>query len=144
MTRRSTGEKAAFPWRSLPSHSLVCAPTAGNIAAFIENYNKDLNSLYNCIYYNITNSKGERCVLRHGLSRPQQHTLTSLSRPDPLHTMPLAIILPLYLVDRRGFATTTLLVLLLHERAHRAHTKLLYGNRNCSARTCTTRNLNRC
>ena len=100
--------------------------------------------LYYCIYDNITISQGERCVLRDGLSRPQQHILTSLSRPDTVHTLPLNTILHPCRVDRCGHATTILLVKLFHHRAHRAHRGAAHGESNCSTRRCSQKKLNIC
>ena len=39
-------------------------------------------------------------MLRHGRSGPPTHTLTSLSRTDPLHTLPLTTLLALCRADR--------------------------------------------
>ena len=65
--------------------------------------------LHEYLYDNITISKGNRCVLRHGLSRPHQHILNTHSRQDALHTLPLTTILPVCLVVRCGYATTIVL-----------------------------------
>ena len=45
-------------------------------------------------------------MLRHGLSRPHQHILTSLSPSDALHTLRLTTIHAACLVVRCGCATT--------------------------------------
>ena len=77
--------------------------------------------MHKSLYGNITISKGNRCVLRHGLSRPHQHILMLLSCPDALHSLPLTTIHAACLVVRCVCATTILLVELFHERAQRAH-----------------------
>ena len=88
---------------------------------------------YLFLYYhlddNITISKGERCVLRHGLSRQHQHTLNSHSRPDALHTLPLTTLLGLCRVVRLYFSTTNLLDQLFPERAQRGHEEAARGER---------------
>ena len=54
-------------------------------------------------------SKGGRYVLTGRPSRPATHTLTSLSRTDLLHTLPLTTCLALCRAARRLAATSILL-----------------------------------
>ena len=67
----------------------------------------------------ITISQGVRYARLHGCTRQHQHTLTLLSRPDALHTLPLTTVLGLCRVVRLWFSTTNLLGQLLPERAQR-------------------------
>ena len=76
--------------------------------------------LHEYLYDSITISKGNRCVLRHGLSRPHQHILNTHSRPDAMHVPPLTTLLPPCFVFRCWVATNNLLLQLFRERAHRA------------------------
>ena len=53
-------------------------------------------------------SKGGRYVLTGRPSRPATHTLTSLSRTDPLHTLPLTTLLALCRAARSLASTSNL------------------------------------
>ena len=81
----------------------------------------------------ITGSKGVSCARSHGCTRQHQHTLTLLSRPDALHTLPLTTVLGLCRVVRLLFSTTNLLCQLLPERAQRALEQAARGERESSS-----------
>ena len=110
-------------WRPCPQEILRYSTRTITSYLFVHEY----------LYDSITISKGEPCVLRHGLSRQHQHTLNSHSRPDALHTLPLTTILGLCRVVRLLFSTTNLLGQLLPEHAQRALEQAARGERESSS-----------
>ena len=101
-------------------------------------FNVNKNSSSNINYFlddNITISKGGQCVLRHRSSRPPTHTLTSLSRTDPLHTLPLTALLSPGGVSRCWLASSILLERVLHFPAQRACEQAARGEGGCLLRS---------
>ena len=117
--------RSSAPCGASPRPCDACgAAVAADPAAGLRHSTRTITSylfLHEYLYDSITISKGNRCVLRHGLSRPHQHILNTHSRPDALHTLPLTTILPVCLVVRCGYATTIVLEELFRECAQRAH-----------------------
>ena len=81
-----------------------------------------------------TFSWGGRCVLSHARTRPHMQPLTSLSITDPLHTLPLTMLLPPCRVSRCWSATSNILEQIYHNRAQRAGEQGARGEGGCSVR----------